>query len=457
MQRMYPLDLKALRDEHQHIEGLFLEKVRQLSLVDFVLDFSKNQNIFISLNSNFPFVCFNSDLSEFPSGGELHSFAIDLRRFLNGRLVSVRQPNDDMVLALDFEQRNNLLEKEIFTLYIELIPNHPQEVLTNSEDKILAAYRYNNERGKDGRLIRRNNIYSLPNIVTNKSPKKLGDFDYLKTYLYAFGERIKKQNYRVLYVYLEHNIKRLEKLVRNYKLDLTKIHGVAKLYEHANLLLMNKPQIEGESVQIEGEIISVDPRYSALQNAEMLFKKAKKLKKSEEILKERIEQSVKEIEYLSSIYQMLHSVKTSEEFSQIFEELNLQKPNVKTHIKSSLLPYFVTYKNTRILFGRNNKQNDHLSFKIAKKIHTFVHIRNVPGAHIIIEESNPSKDMLEYAGKLALYLSKKVDGDVTYAKVSDIKKGQFPGQVILRHEKTFFVRLDEKESTNFKNTIKRLI
>ncbi len=454
---MYPADLRDLVASHHQYSGLFLQRIRQLSLVDYVLEFTKNRNILISLNSNTPFIVFNANLEEFPPGGELHSFAIDLRRFLNGRLLSISQPGDDMVLALSFEERNNVLDQEIFTLYVELVPNHPQAVLVNSDNKILAAFRYNNERGKDGRLIRRNNYYSRITPLPLKTAKKTNDFPYLEAYLLQYGERIKRQNYRPLYVHLEHTIKRLERLIRNYKGDLKKLENIPLLYEHANLLLTNKPQIEGETVQIEGQLVKVDPRYNAFVNAEMLFNRAKKLKRSEAILNNRIAEANNEIKYLSAIYGMLQTFKTHEDYMQVYEELNLVKPNVRTHIKSSLLPYFVMYKDIRILFGRNNKQNDYLSFKIAKKTHTFVHIRNVPGAHIIIEHPNPPKDVLEHASKLALYLSKKIDGDITYTNVANIKKGPFPGQVLLKREQTLFVRLKDDEALYFKNAIKRLI
>lgn len=454
---MYPEDLRVILNANESLSGLFLERIRQLSLVDYVLEFSRRRNLFISLNSSTPFIIIDADLSEFPSGGELHSFAIDLRRFLSGRLISITQPNDDMIIKLEFEKRNNILEKEITTLFIELIPNHPQAVLISSERRILAAFRYNNERGKDGRLIRRGKTYHLPPVLTVKEKNNEPYSPLLNTYLTHYEERIIKQNYRPLFVYLEHNIKRLQRLIKNYHIDLKKLEHIPSLYEDANMLLMNKPQIAGDYVQIDGKNIKVDPRYNAIINADLLFKKAKKLKKSEEILGGRIKEATERKNYLEGILVQVQNFKTNESFLQVYEELELNKPSVKTHTKSSLLPYFITFKNVRILFGRNNRQNDHLSFKIAKKTHTFMHIRNVPGAHIILETNDPNKETLEYAGKLALFLSRKTDGDITYTKVANIKKGQFPGQVLLRAEDTFFVRIKAEEAEFFKNNIKRLI
>lgn len=455
MQRLYPLDLQKLRKEHKNFEGLFITRIRQLSLVDYVFEFSHNKNLFVSLNNPAPFVVFNADLKDFPEGGELHSFAIYLRKFLSGKLLAIEQPNEDMTLALVFERKNNILETEKVTLFIELIPHHPQAVLVDENMKIFTAFRHHQERAKDGRFIRGGNNYSLPKKTYFNTPKISAEQDRLSDYLKENHERIKKQNFRDLYVYLEKNIKRLRRLVANYKRDLEKLSRVPNLYHKANLLLTYKPAIYSDFLQIEGEIVEVDPRFDALVNAEIMFKKAKKIKKSEEILQEKIKEAQEKIIYLQGIEKHLEGLESSGEIFQIYEELDLLKRRDKRQIISKLNPYLITYKNIDILFGKNNKQNDYLTFKIANKKDTFMHIQNRPGSHIIIRHENPSKDTLEFAGMLCLFLAKQVDGEIMYTKVNDIKKGAFPGQVLVRSSDTFFLRYKDELSETFKNEIKR--
>lgn len=454
---MYPGELKALIKENEQTSGLFLTRIRQLSLVDFVLEFNRKRNIFISLNNEAPFIEFNAELSKFPSGGELHSFAIDLRRFLGGRLTKITQPQNDMIIALQFTRLNNVLEPENFTLFLELIPRHPQAVLIDENNTILAAYRYNHERGKDGRLIRRGQRYNLPKKLDKITEAVYKNITRLDTYLKEYGERIKKQNYREVYVYLEHNIKRLKRLVNNFKLDLKKLDALPKLYNNASLLLTEKPRINGEFVEIYDEIIKVDPRYDAVTNAELIFKRAKKIKKSEEILKQKIVETKERISYYDSILSHLRMNDDAQDITQIYEELNIEKLPNKKRVVSKLMPYYIEYNNTLILFGKNNQQNDRLTFKIARKNDTFMHIRNHPGAHIIIQAEKPGKDVLEFAANLALYLSKKVDGEVTFTPVNKIKKGPHLGQVILLAEHTLFIRYNDKLTTLFDQEIKRYL
>ncbi|OQA79452.1 MAG: hypothetical protein BWY30_00035 [Tenericutes bacterium ADurb.Bin239] len=455
MQRLYPSDLRDLLNANKHFSGLYLERIRQLSLVDFVFDFSHGQNLFISLNNHTPFLVFNADLKNFPQGGELHSFAINLRRFLGGKLVALEQPNNDMILALIFELRNNILEKEKMTLFIEFIPRHPQAVLVDNNNRILTAYRYHQEREKDGRFIRAGNKYSLPEKGDFDTSKKSTTKDYLNNYLGENADRIKKQNFRDLYVYLETNIKRLKRLIKNFEKDLEKITDLPSLYYNANLLLTYKPAISGYFVQINDENIEVDPRFDALKNAEILFKRAKKIKKSEEILNQKINQTRERINYLESIESHLQNLNDAGEIYQIYEELNLFKRRDKRQVISKLNPYVISHENIDILFGKNNKQNDYLTFKIAKKTDIFMHIKNMPGSHIIIRDESPSKNVLEFAGMLSLFLAKKVDGEVLFTPIYNIKKGVFPGQVIARKFNTIFLRFNDELNPIFESEIKR--
>ena len=151
----------------------------------------------------------------------------------------------------------------------------------------------------------------------------------------------------------------------------------------------------------------------------------------------------------------MKSLESAGEIFQIYEELGLLKRRDKRQIISKLNPYVITYKDIDILFGKNNKQNDFLTFKIAKKNDTFMHIQNRPGAHIIIRQENPAKDVLEFAGMLCLFLAKQIDGEVMYSPIYNIKKGAFPGQVLTRKYNTFFLRFNDDLKPFFENNIKR--
>lgn len=452
---MYHLDLVRLVKAHNNFDGLFLERVRQLSLVDFVFDFNHNQKLLLSLNNRAPFLTFNPRLAEFPSGGSLHSFAVDLRRFLGGRLNKIKVINNDTILHLEFLVRNNVLDLEVLHLFIELIPSHPQVVLTNSDSKILTAFRYNDERGRDGRLIRRGLIYELPHSPLKDQRENAANHDYLTPYLSMYAEVIKKQNYREIYTYIEHNLKKLIRLKNNFIADINRGDNLQEMYDQATLLLTYKPLITAKTVDVEGVEIKVDPKYDALYNAELLFKKAKKIKKGVHILTAKIKEIDTQISYLKALDNQLYFMSDPEDISAVYRELNLGKITGKKEVIKALEPYYIMVKNTIILFGKNNKQNDHLTFTIANKIDTFVHIKGAPGSHIIIRSESPTKEELETAGLLALYLSRKVDGTISYTPIREIKKGLYPGQVIMQSEKTFFLRYDDNFTTDYVSSVQR--
>jgi predicted ribosome quality control (RQC) complex YloA/Tae2 family protein len=455
MQRMYPHDLETIIAQLQKKSNLFLDKVRQLSAADFVLEFSQGQNLFFSLNNRTPFIALNVDINEFPGGGALRAFAIELRQHLSGRLVAFNLVNNDAIIKLDFARRNNLLDIEIVSLVIELIPTQPQCLLINTDNLILSAFRYLSSSQSD-RLIQKGSFYEAPENIREQNEVKASPIDFYEAYHKDYKALIFKQNYEPLIAYLKVTTKKLNRLITNYKNDLLKLSEMPLLYHHANLLLMHKPAILGETVQIDGEMIPVDTRLNAIQNADLLFKKAKKLKKSEEILKTRILEVENQIAYLENIQNQVALQPSHEDMMAIYNELGLIKTKAKKELITKLNPYFIDYKNTRILFGKNNQQNDHLTHKIARKTDTFMHIKNSPGAHIIITGSNHQKDVLEFCGQLALYLSKKIDGEVSYIPVKTIKKGPLPGQVILRNEKTFYLRFDPQYESVFRNEIRRI-
>lgn len=455
MLRMNTHHLKNLIDQHRNVIGLFLDKIRQLSPVDFILEFSQNQSLFFSLNHSAPFLAFNVTTETFPGGGELRVFGTDLRQFLGGRLTGITVIENDAIIKLDFTRRNNLLDSEVISLVIELIPNHPQAILVNTDYVILSAYRYP-KRAQYGRLIQKGVRYEIPHQNPYPTKKDEEPTNFFPDYVNEHKEHIFKQNYEPLFHYLDSNIKKLKKLIVNYQSDLSQLSKMPLLYHHASLLLAEKPIITGQTVQINDEIIAVDPRLNAIRNADLLFKKAKKLKKSESILKGLINEIESRIAYLELIKAQVDLQPTNDEMLLIYEELGLLRVKTKKETLTKLNPYFIDYKDTRILFGKNNKQNDYLTHKLARKSDTFMHIKQVPGAHIIIPGSEIEKDVLEFCGQLALYLSKKVDGEVSYVLVKTLKKGPFPGQVLLRNEKTFYLRFNPALETVFRNQIKRL-
>lgn len=118
-------------------------------------------------------------------------------------------------------------------------------------------------------------------------------------------------------------------------------------------------------------------------------------------------------------------------------------------------PYFVEDKNVRFSFGKNAKQNHHLTFSIAKKSDIFMHIEGKPGSHLIIHHAAFDHDLLIKGAQLILALAKQISGTVTYAKVGSLKQTSTLGLVIVKDAKNIKVNADPLISTKLLENAKR--
>ncbi len=110
----------------------------------------------------------------------------------------------------------------------------------------------------------------------------------------------------------------------------------------------------------------------------------------------------------------------------------------------------------RFLVGKNNLQNDRLTLKTARKNHYWLHVKDLPGSHVIVESAEPSEATLVEAATIAAYYSKarlSANVPVDYVRVKNIHKpnGAKPGFVIYTGQKTLFVTPEEKEVLALQN------
>ena len=143
---------------------------------------------------------------------------------------------------------------------------------------------------------------------------------------------------------------------------------------------------------------------------------------------------------------------TLEEIEEIRQELAeggylRRRKNDYRHSKSKLQPYaFTASDGSRILVGRNNKENDHLTLKTADKKDLWFHTKDIPGSHVILstQGQKPTDEAMIQAASLAAYYSKARNSSnvpVDYTLVRYVKKpsGAKPGMVIYTDHKTLYV------------------
>src|SRR5690606_7596573 len=109
---------------------------------------------------------------------------------------------------------------------------------------------------------------------------------------------------------------------------------------------------------------------------------------------------------------------------------------------------YLSSDGTTILVGKNNKQNEYLTMKLAHRDEIWLHTKDIPGSHVIIREREPSEETIMEAAILAAYYSKSQNSSsvpVDFTKVRHVKKpnGSKPGFVIYDNQRTIYVTPDK--------------
>ena len=195
--------------------------------------------------------------------------------------------------------------------------------------------------------------------------------------------------------------------------------------------------------------IPISPILSPQQNAAKFYKDYAKLKNAEKELTRQIELGETELYYLNSVLEELNRAQTDAELEEIKRELQeggyLRAESGKKKIKAAKLApmRFESTDGYPIYVGRNNRQNEELTFKLARKDDIWCHASKVHGSHVIIScgGTTPPDDTITQAAQLAAYYSETTGGQnipVDVTPVKQVKKipGGKPGMVIYHTYKT---------------------
>ena len=206
--------------------------------------------------------------------------------------------------------------------------------------------------------------------------------------------------------------------------------------------------------------IALDKALTPNQNAQKYFKRYQKLKEAVKYLTELIEETKSTILYLESVETVLNQAGL-DEIAEIREELiqtgfirRRQRENIQKRKKPE--KYLASDGKTIILVGRNNLQNDELTFKMARKEELWFHAKNIPGSHVVISGNlNPSDEVKTDAAELAAYYSKGRLSNLVQVDMIEVKKlnkptGGKPGFVTYTGQKTLRVTPDSEKIESMK-------
>lgn len=219
--------------------------------------------------------------------------------------------------------------------------------------------------------------------------------------------------------------------------------------EDASVTVPNIYSETGETITIP-----LDQRLTLVENMQACYKKYDKLKRAQELLQVQRRECEANIAYLESIEASLLASSSLAEIAEIHNELIAagylrEKPKKKNNDKPARPFHFHAPDGTDILVGKNNYQNDKLTFKTARYNDTWFHTKDIPGSHVVLQNDGvePSEEDILLAASLAAHFSKARGSSkipVDYTEIRYVKKpsGSKPGFVIFTNQKTLYITPD---------------
>lgn len=251
---------------------------------------------------------------------------------------------------------------------------------------------------------------------------------------------------RIVQTALERNVKKYDLQLRQMKdtekRDKYRIYGEL-LNTYGYQAASGDKSLTARNYYTDEDIaIPLDPALTALENAKKYFEKYNKMKRTYEALSKLTLEVKEEIEHLESISAALDIAVGEEDLVQIKEELiqngYIRRKGNDKKVKITSRPFhYLSSDGYHIYVGKNNFQNDDLTFRFASGNDWWFHAKGMPGSHVIVKaEGNTLPDrVFEEAAKLAAYYSKARGQDkaeIDYTEKKNIKKpnGSKPGFVV---------------------------
>ena len=428
------------------IVGCKINNITVINSHDFLCSLSmvKGEKLLISLNHQHPFLSLISVNEVAPTiMGKLNEF---LRKLLkDAYIVDIDLVNNDRLVCFKMQKANDYYEKVSFSVYLECIPQRANLVFVDVEGKIMHALHY--APLTSNRPILNGLSYELPTRSELKEEKDALSLEEIKKeaehyYLDALAVH-KKEKFTPMYRYIKTRIKSLNKKSVVLEKEIKEAESHLADAEHGNYLLAFLQEPELLEQYIKDNNLLLDKDKSIVENANLMFKKYKKSKRTIEMATIEIEKAKNESDYLSYLLASSQYMNDDELLALSFELLPKQSQKKKTMpIKYGT----VIVDGVKILYGKNALSNNELTFKVADKDDWYLHIKDYHGAHVIIRDASPSNEVKLVAAELCLILSNKDAGEVMIANMKSVKKGHALGEANLLNYNTITLS-NVREST----------
>ena len=295
--------------------------------------------------------------------------------------------------------------------------------------------------------------------------------DLLDTYYKDKAERDRvKQQASELIRRVENELQKNRHKLKKQEKELLATDNAEEFRQKGELLTTFLHQVPNDQDQVILEnyytnqpiTIALDKALTPNQNAQRYFKRYQKLKEAVKYLTDLIEETKATILYLESVETVLNQAGL-EEIAEIREELiqtgfirRRQREKIQKRKKPE--QYLASDGKTIIYVGRNNLQNEELTFKMARKEELWFHAKDIPGSHVIISGNlDPSDEVKTDAAELAAYFSQGRLSNLVQVDMIEVKKlnkptGGKPGFVTYTGQKTLRVTPDPEKIASMKKS-----
>ncbi len=456
-------------------------KIFPLSRFQLAIDFRLNDSryLFISFEPSAPRIFLIKrrlrDLEK--SSKNPAPFLLHLRKKLsNAILENIEKFKDERILRFDFSAVSEIGQAENLGLIVQLTGRSANLFLLDERGFIIDASRENSGEGqlvgqkfappvREGEKVRKGDEEIFP----------LGDFESLSEsldnfYLEKEVENAFKSKANAARSKLNQELKKRGKQVANLNADLAK-HGNAETWKRfGDLILANL----ADAVRIENKVlvvdyfdeniptleIEVDENDELTHAAEKFFKKYTKARNAKQEIAKRLAALELQITNYELRITELETAITEKDES-VLDEFIGEKPekvSAKSKVKSAetikCARKFISSDGFEILVGKGAKDNDFLTFRVAKSNDLWLHAADYPGSHVVVKNPNraeiPQKTLLEAAQFAAFYSTAreqpKVAVHYTPKKFVNKQKGSALGLVSLASFKTILVEPKSFES-----------
>ncbi|MCT2538026.1 NFACT family protein [Aquibacillus koreensis] len=388
-----------------------------------------------------------------------------------GKLNPLSVDSDTFIKKLDFNAGK--LDKQLVDTYMGFSPVIAKEIIFRAKLGSIDTYKtvfqdiqeslLNHGYSPERIAGTKEDFYVLPLESVQGERKQFSSVSVMLDDFYsgkAERDRVKQQAgdlYRFLKNERDKNIRKIKK----HEQTFTKAEQAELFQRQGELLTANMHAIKhGDSSATvidyydpdQKEItIELNPNKTPSENAQAYFKTYQKLKKSKQMVLQEIDKAKVEITYLAELIQQIEEAR-EQDIEEIREELREQGylKSKSKHKKKKTKPtkpdpeQFFSSDGTVILVGKNNKQNEFLTNRIAARDDIWLHTKDIPGSHVVIRDRNPSEETLFEAAQLAANFSKSKNSSsvpVDYTLIRHVKKpnGAKPGFVTYDNQKTLYI------------------